>query len=135
MASLATYKMQTTATISRPIYISIEPKEPPLSTRRLASVTFHRGIEAPGADLAELVGLDGVVGHNIEGLEVDVAVGDDHAPRLDAQGGDAAAHQLQHNLFVVVLQPPGIEALIFLMRLRTSGHHYSCALAQNSKIS
>ena len=69
-------------------------------------------------NLAQLVSLDGVVGYNIERLEVDAAVCDDHAAWLAAQGRNAAAHQLQHNLFVLILQPARIEALILLMRLK-----------------
>lgn len=67
--------------------------------------------------LAEVIGLDGVVGHNIEGLEVHATVGDHHPTRLAAQWGDAAAHQLQYDLLILILEPAGVEALIFLVQL------------------
>ena len=69
------------------------------------------------ACLVHLEGLDGVVRHHIEGLEVEAAGGEDHSARLDAERRDAAAHKLQQNALVLILQPPGIEFLACLMLL------------------
>ena len=84
-----------------------------------ACKSLHGSQAHDRACLAEVVGLDGVVGYNIEGLKVDAAVGDDHTAWLTAQRRDAAAHHLQHNLLVLILQPPRIEALILFMALTT----------------
>ena len=72
--------------------------------------------------LVHLVCLDGIVGDHIERLEVESAGSEDNPARLTAQGGDAAAHQLQQNMLILVLQPTGIELLILLMRLRVHSH-------------
>ena len=61
--------------------------------------------------------MDGVVGYDVEGLEVEAGAGDDNTPRLAAQRCDAVANQLQQNPLVFVFQPPRVEPFVRLMIL------------------
>ena len=69
------------------------------------------------AHLGQPVGLRGAGRRGVEGLEVDAAEGDNHPPWLAAQGGDAGAHTLKEDAFLVILQPPRVEALMVLVLL------------------
>ena len=70
------------------------------------------------ADHGQIPGLDWGIGEDIEGLEVEVDMGDGDASCLAAERRDAAAHQLQRYALAVICQPAHIEALVLLMHLQ-----------------
>lgn len=97
---------------------SIASSEPSDPQPTLALKTLNPNCEAEAqAHLVYLVDLDGGVGDDIEGLEIDPAESDHHPARLAGQGGDAVSDQLQEAVLAVILKPAHIENLVLLMFL------------------
>ncbi len=70
------------------------------------------------ACLVQKVCLDGQVGGNVEGLEVDACGCQSYPSWLAAQGCDTTPQQLYQYLLILILQPPRIEPLSLLVALQ-----------------